>query len=104
LEWNDLRIHAGLRFEYFNPKTGVPSDPKNPANDIPGSPDAPLVAATRKLTLAPRIGVSYPVGPRSSLFFAYGHFYQMPHLGHMFSHSNYSFPGDIPASSANHSR
>jgi outer membrane receptor protein involved in Fe transport len=99
LEWNDILLRVGLRFEYFNPKAGVPSDPKNPANDIPGAPDAPLVAATRKLTFAPRIGVSYPVSPKSSLFFAYGHFYQMPQLGQMFDNANYSLAGQIQASS-----
>ena len=99
LEWNDLRLRAGLRFEYFNPKTLVPSDPKNPNNDIPGAPEAPPVPATRKMTLAPRIGVSYPVGPRSSLFFAYGHFYQMPQLSQMFANADYSLAGQIQASS-----
>ncbi len=98
LEWNDLRLNAGLRFEYFNPKTTVPGDAKNPANNIPGSPYAPPVPATRKLTFAPRIGVSYPVGPRSSLFFAYGHFYQMPQLGQIYSNADYSVLSNLQAS------
>jgi outer membrane receptor protein involved in Fe transport len=100
IEWNDLRFRAGLRFEYFNPKTGVPSDPKNPANDIPGAPDAPLVAATRKLTLSPRLGVSYPVSPKASLFFSYGHFYQMPQLGQIYDNANYSVLRYVQASAA----
>ena len=98
IEWNDLRFRAGLRFEYFNPKASVPSDPQNPANSIPGSPDAPPVAATRKLTFSPRLGVSYPVTSKSSLFFAYGHFYQMPQLGQIFSNADYSVLGTIQAS------
>jgi outer membrane receptor protein involved in Fe transport len=99
IEWNDLRFRAGLRFEYFNPKAGVPSDPKNPANNIPGAPDAPLVPATRKLTLSPRIGVSYPVSKKASVFFAYGHFYQMPQLGQIFDNANYALLGTLQASS-----
>ena len=98
LEWNDLRLRAGLRLEYFNSKAGVPSDPKNPANSIPGAPDSPLVPATRKITLAPRIGVSYPVSPKASVFFAYGHFYQMPQLGQIFSNADYSLLGNVQAS------
>jgi outer membrane receptor protein involved in Fe transport len=98
IEWNDLRFRAGLRLEYFNPKALVPGDPKNPANDIPGAPDAPPVPATRKVTLAPRIGVSYPVSRRASLFFAYGHFYQMPQLGQIFSNADYSVLSNIQAS------
>ena len=41
-------------------------------------------------TLAPRLGVSYPVTAKSSLFFAYGHFYQMPQLGQILSASSSS--------------
>jgi len=98
VEWNDLRIRAGLRFEYFNPKTVIPADPLNPANSIAGEPVLPPVAATRKLTLAPRLGVSFPVTSKSSLFFAYGHFYQMPPLGQVYDNSDFSVLRNLQAS------
>ena len=41
LEWNDLRIRAGLRFEYFNPRAALPGDLANPANSISGAPVVP---------------------------------------------------------------
>ena len=31
-----------------------------------------------------------PVTPKAAVFFAYGHFYQMPELGQMFDHADYS--------------
>jgi outer membrane receptor protein involved in Fe transport len=98
VEWNDLRLRAGLRFEYFAPKLGVPSDPRNPANSIEGAPQSELVAATRKVTLSPRLGVSYPVTPKSSLFFAYGHFYQMAPLGQIYDNANYDVLANLQAS------
>jgi len=98
LEWNDLRLRAGLRFEYFAPKTGVPSDPRNPANTIQGAPQSELIPATRKLTLAPRLGVSYPVTAKSSLFFAYGHFYQMAPLGQIYNNAHYDVLANLQAS------
>jgi outer membrane receptor protein involved in Fe transport len=90
IEWNDLTIRAGVRYEYFNPRARVPSDLANPADSIPGAPPSPLRAATKKFTLAPRLGVSYPVTERSSIYFSYGHFYQLPNLGDMYDHADYS--------------
>ncbi len=97
LEWNDLKFRAGLRFEYFNPKASVPSDLANPAHAISGAPPSSDKATSRKLTLAPRLGVSYPITNKAALFFAYGHFYQMPPLGDMFRDADYSVLANLQA-------
>lgn len=95
LEWSDLRIRAGLRFEYFNARAMLPGDLANPANSIAGAPTADPVATKRKISVAPRLGVSYPVTRDAALFFAYGHFYQMPALGDIFSNADYSMLQDL---------
>ena len=95
LEWNDLRIRAGVRFEYFNARAMLPGDLANPANSILGQPVTPWRATTRKMSLAPRLGVSYPVTKDAALFFAYGHFYQMPSLGDIFQNSDYNILQDL---------
>jgi len=97
LEWNDLHIRAGARFEYFNPRATVPSDLSNPANSISDVPRSHPVATTRKVTLAPRIGISYPVTNKSAVYFAYGHFYQMPELGQIYGNSFYGVLSDLQA-------
>jgi outer membrane receptor protein involved in Fe transport len=89
IEWNDLTIRAGLRYEYFNARAYVPSDLANPANAIPGAPESYAKPTTPKYTIAPRLGVSYPITERSSVFFSYGHFYQLPNLGDMYNNANY---------------
>ena len=89
IEWNDLTIRAGLRFEFFNGKSFVPGDLANPANSIAGAPPAPARRTTPKYSLAPRFGLSYPVTARSSMFFSYGHFYQLPKLGDMYTNADY---------------
>ena len=99
IEWNDLRFRGGLRFEFFDARTLVPGDFANPANAVVGADYVPPHATSRKITLAPRIGVSYPITTKSSLFFAYGHFYQMPQLGQMFSNADYSVLATLQASS-----
>ena len=96
-ELSDLRLRAGLRLEYFDPVSGLPSDLANPANAIAGAPPSTYQAATRKYSLMPRIGVSYPVTPKASVFFAYGHFTQMPPLGDIFRNSDYSVLATLQA-------
>jgi outer membrane receptor protein involved in Fe transport len=103
LEWNDLRVRAGLRLEYFNPRATVPSDPANPANSIVGVPESTPQQATRKITLAPRIGVSYPVTPRAAVYFAYGHFYQMPDLGQIYGNADYNVLSGLQAGGVSYS-
>ena len=69
---------------------GLPSDLANPANSITGAPQSNTVPTSNKITLSPRLGVSYPVTRDAALYFAYGHFYQMPALGTMFDNADYN--------------
>ena len=95
LEWNDLRVRAGVRLDYFSPRTFVPSDLANPADSIKDVPHSHLVPTTRKVSFSPRIGVSYPITRKSALFFAYGHFYQFPELGQIFNNADYQVLADL---------
>jgi outer membrane receptor protein involved in Fe transport len=100
IEWRDLTLRAGLRFEFFDSRAYLPSDLANPANSIDGVPLSHPQRATRKYSLAPRLGVSYPISDQASLFFAYGHFYQFPGLGDMFQNADYNQLEDLQATSA----
>ncbi len=101
IEWNDLTIRGGARVEFFDARTWLPSDLANPANSISGAPQSVAEATSNKLTLSPRIGVSYPISKSAALFFAYGHFYQLPGLGQIFTNSDYSVLRDIQAGESN---
>lgn len=93
----DLSVRAGLRFDYFDARSTVPSDPKNPANSIQGAPESVSQPTTVKENLAPRLGVSHRLHDRASLYFAYGHFYQYPGLGLIFSNTDYAVLEDLAA-------
>ncbi len=98
MEWNHLVVRAGLRAEYFSARSTVPSELRNPANDLP--PPAPQsfpLPTEKRLSLAPRLGVSYPISTDAALFFAYGHFYQLPALKEIFTNSDYSILVDLQA-------
>ncbi len=97
VEWRDLRIRAGLRLELFDANSTVPGDLQNPANSIDGAPESRPRDTSIKLALAPRLGISFPILESASVFFSYGHFYQMPGLGQMFSNADYSVLEDLQA-------
>lgn len=97
VEWRDLRVRLGVRAEYFNANASVPSDLQNPANSIDGAPASRPKSTTAKLVFAPRLGISFPILQTASVFFSYGHFYQMPGLGQMFSNADYAILEDLQA-------
>jgi len=99
VEWNDLTLRGGLRLDYFNSRASYPSDLANPANTIAGAPLSHPVRASAKYSVAPRLGVSYPISKNASLFFAYGHFYQYPGLGQIFQYADFNRLADLQAES-----
>jgi outer membrane receptor protein involved in Fe transport len=104
LEWNDLTARTGLRVDLFDARSSLPSDLANPANSIAGAPPSPLRATTKKVALSPRIGVSWPTGPRSAAHFAYGHFAQFPAIGEIFANADYSILDTLQATPEGTSR
>jgi len=96
-ELRDLTLRAGIRFDYFDARSKIPGDLANPANAIEGVPTAPAKATTPKFSAAPRLGVAYPIGQSAALHFAYGHFYQFPAIGTVFSNADYSVLANLQA-------
>ena len=90
IEVQDFLIRVGLRAEYYDANSTVPSDPENPANAIPGAPESVPQPTTTKFVVAPRFGMSYPITASGALYFSYGHFYQMPGFGNLYANSDYS--------------
>lgn len=99
VEFGDLTLRAGLRLEYFDSRAFLPSDLANPANSITGVPLSHPRRASPKHSVAPRLGVSYPISEHASIFFAYGHFYQFPGLGQIFTNADYAQLEDLQATS-----
>lgn len=97
VEWGDLILRAGLRYEYFDANSTVPSDLENPANAITGAPQSRPVETTVKSALAPRLGFSFPLTDAASIYFSYGHFYQMPGLGLLYNNADYSVLDELQA-------
>ena len=95
VEWKDIAVRGGVRLEYFDANATVPSNLQNPANAIIGVPSSTPQKTTEKIVVAPRLGVSYPIMVNGSIYFSYGHFYQLPAINQFFSNSDYSILKDL---------
>ena len=89
MEFSDMVLNFGLRYDMFDPNTIYPSDYRNPANDIIGVAQSDTLAAEIKHQISPRFALSYQVGQAALLRFSYGHFFQMPPLYAMYSNSDW---------------
>jgi outer membrane receptor protein involved in Fe transport len=97
VELGDLVVRAGVRFEYFDAAGEIPSDLQNPANTITGAPESKLIKTKIKTALAPRLGLSFPLTASASVYFSYGHFYQLPGLNLLYSNADYSLLDQLQA-------
>ena len=87
IEYNDLIINAGLRFDYFDTKSKRLKDPEKPAID-PNTKkfkDEAWEDVGAFTQVSPRLGFSFPVSEKTVFYMQYGKFIQMPELETMFA-------------------
>ena len=91
MEFDEMVINFGIRYDYFDPNTVYPSDRRNPANQLslPDSMMSVYPMAEPFYQVSPRFGLAYQLGDVAVLHFSYGHFFQLPPLyalyqGHSF--------------------
>ena len=81
MEFDNMVINIGLRYDYYNPAKRYPTQWRNPANrsqfDDPEKMSE-YAFSKPKTQFSPRIGFSYQLGNAAVLHFSYGHFFQMP--------------------------
>lgn len=84
IEYDIMIINAGVRFDYFNPRSTMLADLRNPTNNpnFPGGGE--LRKAGTKLQVSPRLGVSFPITDRGIIHFSYGHFFQIPSFENLY--------------------
>lgn len=80
IEYKDMIVNAGVRYDYFNPQADYFVDLLDPDVDV----GAETVAAEAKHMVAPRLGVAFPITDRGILHFSYGHFYQLPTMKRLY--------------------
>ncbi len=91
MEFDEMVINFGLRYDRFDPNSALPSDRRNPANQL-ALPDSMMSAypkADPQVQISPRFGLAYQLGNAAILHFSYGHFFQMPPMYSLYQ--NHSF-------------
>lgn len=88
LEYRDVVLNIGLRYEYFNPKSKTFRNPTDPAQDFNATLDVidqdSLVDAPSYSYLLPRISFSFPVTANTVFYSQYGKYVQMPSLNNLY--------------------
>ena len=86
IEFHDIIINAGLRFDYFDSRGSVPSIlTQKDGNKL----SAPRQEATPKKQISPRFGLAFPISDKGVIHFSYGHFTQIPDFRSLFRNSEY---------------
>jgi len=106
MEFDQMVVNLGLRFDYFEPNTTYPSQRRNPANqlDFSGFPEkmSEYPNTRPQYQLSPRLGLSYQLGNAAVLHFSYGHFFQMPPMYALYqNHSLRVAPNDYVTTMGN---
>ena len=89
IEYKDLIINAGLRFDYFDSKDRKLKNPADPVIDQESSIVAPdeWVEKDPFLYISPRLGISFPVSEKTVFYTQYGKFVQMPEFNDFYNSS-----------------
>ena len=92
IEYNDLILNLGVRWDYLNANDWAFQDPLRPFS-YGGDPkvfDAPDVKDSEVHTfISPRLGFAYPVSETTVFHAQYGKFYQLPRLVDLYASKNY---------------
>ena len=87
IEYENLIINAGLRFEYFQSNGRIPADSRDPdLFKLPNERHEDFwTSASPKFQLSPRLGVAYPISETGVIHFSYGYFLQIPEYERLFN-------------------
>lgn len=87
MEYNDIIVNAGVRFDFFNPDGDIPTDFSNPGDSTHWK------EAGRSSQWSPRVGVAYPITDRGAIHISYGHFFQVPNFDFLYTNPEFDiFP------------
>lgn len=89
IEFGNLIVNLGLRFDYFDSKGRLLSSSTDPdivyPKNRPDNVEDYTVLADPKWQVSPRIGVAFPITEKGVIHFSYGHFFQRPSFELLYS-------------------
>lgn len=102
IEFDQLIINIGLRYEIFMPDGQILNDPTDPDIYRPRRPENITKSfeerleywykdASVKSQLSPRLGVSFPFSANGVFHFSYGYFFQTPNFELLYQNPEFKF-------------
>jgi outer membrane receptor protein involved in Fe transport len=94
MEFDQMVINLGLRYDAFDPDQVYPTDRRNPDNELllPDHMRSRYVKAARQTQFSPRFGLAYKLSDQAVLHFSYGHFFQMPPMYALYANNIFRVP------------
>jgi len=103
IEFKDMIVNVGVRFDYFEPDGVVLRDPADPNILDPWRPEHQQMTleerekiwwkkATPKKQISPRLGIAYPITDKGVIHFSYGHFLQIPQFEYLYRNPEFEVP------------
>lgn len=114
IEFSNIILNVGLRYDYFDANSVVPADPTDPniyapfkeehiykhySADVPEeelieyTPDERRAFMHKKVdaksSLSPRLGIAFPITDRGVIHFSYGHFFQVPEFQYLYTNPDF---------------
>jgi len=92
MEFKDMIVNAGVRYDYFHSRGKVPLDLRDPNNSYLQR-KVWYRKASPKQQVSPRIGIAYPITDRGVIHLSYGHFFQIPPFKYLYHNSEFEVIG-----------
>jgi outer membrane receptor protein involved in Fe transport len=86
IDYENLVINLGVRFDYFQPNGRIPaSDRPNLTGAYDQRSDDFWKEASPKYQFSPRLGIAYPISSTGVIHFSYGYFFQVPDYNRLYN-------------------
>ena len=82
MEFEGLIVNVGLRVDYFTPGETVTQP--DYLRQWQAITQLPLEVKRHRIQISPRLGMSHPISDKTVIYFAYGHFSQIPELQYFY--------------------
>ncbi len=84
IEFDYLVVNLGLRFDYFDANSNIPSDYSRPTT-------SERIETDPNWQLSPRFGLAYPITETGVVHVSYGHFFQIPAFQYLFTNPDFTY-------------
>jgi outer membrane receptor protein involved in Fe transport len=90
LEFDELIVNAGLRYDYWDPKSLIPINPRATTKPNDGIRlDTDFEPSKTVMQISPRLGMAFNYSEWGVVHVSYGHFFQTPRFEFVFNNSEF---------------